>query len=131
MNNEYVIKTKKSFLKKFNLSDLEKCDIDQALLDGCVNDIKDKLDVKPPIIVWGKQVNQQRDIGFFSDKSIGYHYSNQLAKSKPMTLNLDLLIELTNEMFGSNFNGILINRYSSGLEYIGPLIKFFVTLKFL
>jgi hypothetical protein len=87
MNNEYIIKTKKSFLKKFNLADLEKCDIDQALLDKCVDDIKDKLDVKPPIVIWSKQVNQQRDVGFFSDKSIGYHYSNQLAKSKPMTIN--------------------------------------------
>jgi alkylated DNA repair dioxygenase AlkB len=120
MNNEYVIKTKKSFLRKFNLVDLEKCNIDQALLDECVNDIKDKFDVKPPIVIWGKQVNQQRDVGFFSDKSIGYYYSNQLAKSKPMTINLDLLLELTNEMFGSNFNGILINRYSTGQEYIGP-----------
>ncbi len=43
-----------------------------------------------------------------------------MAKSKPMTLNLDLLLELINDMFGSKFNGILINRYSSGEEYIGP-----------
>ena len=118
--DNYLIKTDKSFIKKFNLSNLQDCLIDQSLLDACVNDIKDKLDIKPHVIVWNKQVNQQRDVGFFSDKSIGYHYSNQLAKSKPMTINLDLLLDLTNEMFGANFNGILINRYSSGMEYIGP-----------
>lgn len=120
MNNEYVIRTNKSFLKKINLADIEKSEIDQILLNACVDDIKDKLDIKPPIIVWNKQVNQQRDVGFFSSKSIGYHYSNQLAKSKPMTMNLDLLMDLINEMFNSNFNGILVNRYSTGLEYIGP-----------
>lgn len=120
MNNDCIINTNKSFLRKFNLADLEKCEINQILLDNCVNDIKDKLDVKPPIIIWGKQVNQKRDVGFFSDKSIGYYYSNQLAKSKQMTLNLDLLLELINEMFEANFNGILINRYSTGQEYISP-----------
>lgn len=119
MNNEYVIRTNKSFLKKFNLSDLQDCLIDQSLLDACVYDINDKLDIKPHIIVCNKQVNQQRDVGFFSDKSIGYYYTHSLAKSKPMTMNLDLLLDLINEMFGANFNGILINRYSSGLEYIG------------
>ena len=119
MNNEYIIKTNKSFLKKINLADIKDCEINQSLLDACVNDIKDKLDIKPPIIIWNKTVHQKRDVGFFSSKSIGYYYSNQLARSKPMTINLDLLLELTNEMFNSNFNGILINRYSSGLEYIG------------
>jgi alkylated DNA repair dioxygenase AlkB len=117
--NSIEIQTKKSFLKKFNLLDLENCSIDSELLNNCIDDIKDKLDIKPPIIIYGKQVYQKRDVGFFSDKSIGYYYSNQLAKSKPMTINLDLLIELTNKMFGANFNGILINRYQTGLEYIG------------
>ena len=118
MNNK-VIETNKSFLTKFNLSDIINCDITQELMNNCIDDIKDKLDIKPEIKIYDKIVNQRRDVGFFSDKSIGYHYSGMLAKSKPMTLNLDLLLELINDMFGSNFNGILINRYSSGEEYIG------------
>lgn len=118
MNNEFIIRTNKSFLKKINLVDIKDSEINQSLLDACVNDVKDKLDIKPPIIIWNKTVHQKRDVGFFSSKSIGYYYSNQLAKSKPMTINLDLLLELTNEMFNSNFNGILINRYSTGSEYI-------------
>lgn len=118
--NNYVIKTNKSYLKKFNLINLEECIIDETLINNCVADIKNKLDIKPPVVIWNKQVNQQRDVGFFSNKSIGYYYSNQLAKSKPMTLNLELLLELINKIFNSNFNGILINRYSTGQEYIGP-----------
>lgn len=66
-----LIKTSCSFLKKFNLSNIEKCEIDQKLLDDCVDDVKDLLEIKPPIIICGKQVYQRRDVGFFSSKSIG------------------------------------------------------------
>lgn len=114
-----LIQTQKSFLTKYNINDINQSNLDQKLLDNCVEDIKDKLDIRPPIKIFDKIVNQKRDVSFFSDKSIGYYYSNSLAKSKPMTMNLDLLIELINEFFGSNFNGILINRYSDGCEYIG------------
>lgn len=36
-----------------------------------------------------------------------------------MTSNLNLLLKLINEIYKSEFNSILINRYSSGNEYIG------------
>ncbi len=119
MNN--VIETKTSFLTKFNLknNDLNN-ELNEKLLDDCVNDIKDKLEIKPQIIIYDKKVNQRRDVGFFSNESIGYYYSNQLAKSKPLTPNLNLLLDKINKSFNSHFNGILINRYSNGSEYIGP-----------
>ena len=117
MNNK-IIQTSKSFLAKFNLNEI-KTDLNKKLLDSCVEEIKDRLDIKPPIKIFDKIVSQKRDVGFFSDKSIGYYYSNQLAKSKPMSINLDLLLILINEIFNSNFNGILVNRYSDGSEYIG------------
>lgn len=41
-----------------------------------------------------------------------------------MNTSLNVLLEAINKMFESEFNGILINRYNSGDEYIGPLIKF-------
>ncbi len=118
MNNK-IINTNKSFLIRENLSNIPECQIDRTLLENCVKDIENLLDIKPPIKIYDKIVHQRRDVGFFSDKSIGYYYSKQLAKSKPMTLNLDLLLELTNELTNSNFNGILINRYNSGDDYIG------------
>jgi len=117
-----IIETSKSFLSKENLLNIkikQTEQIDQKLLEECVEDIKDILDIKPPIKIFDKICYQRRDVGFFSDSSIGYHYANQLAKSKPMTINLDLLIELINDFFDSDFNGILINRYTGGDEYIG------------
>lgn len=117
MNNN-IIKTNKSFLIKENLTEIHNCQIDKKLLENCIEDIKNLLEIKPPMKIYDKIVHQKRDVGFFSDKSIGYYYSNQLAKSKPMTLNLDLLMELINELTNSNFNGILINRYIDGKDYI-------------
>lgn len=123
MNNK-IIQTPNSFLTKFNLLDIDDCEIDEKLLSDCIEYIDSLLDIKPPIKIFDKIVNQRRDVGFFSSTSIGYYFSGQLAKSKPMNTSLNMLLEAINKMFGSEFNGILINRYNSGDEYIGPLIKF-------
>ena len=48
---------------------------DNALLDQCVTEVKDKLLHKPEITVYGKIAHQHRNIGFFSDTSNGYWYS--------------------------------------------------------
>lgn len=89
-----------------------------TLIDNVIEDIKDLLDEKPEIFIYGKLCHQQRDIGFFSDGSIGYHYFNQLARSKPLTENLYVLLDEINTKFNSQFNGILINRYNDGEDYI-------------
>lgn len=85
------------------------------LIDKCVEEVKDDLVIKPPIKFMGKVVHQQRDVGFFSDESIGYHYSNQLVASKPLKSNL---MELMNTQFNIEYNGILVNRYIGGDNYI-------------
>jgi alkylated DNA repair dioxygenase AlkB len=92
----------------------------KELLKLCVNEVKDNLEIKPEIIVYDKVCHQQRDIGFYSNESIGYFYSNKLMKSKPLTENLSLLLQEINEIFSTEFNGILINRYNDGNNYIGP-----------
>lgn len=123
MDNK-IMETTKSFLIKFNLNDIPDCEITTELMDQCVSDIKNSLDIRPPIKLFDfktkqqKEVSQCRDVGFFSSSSIGYYYANQLSKSKPMTTNLELLLAHINDMFKSDFNGILINRYSTGEEYI-------------
>lgn len=117
MDNK-VIQTQNSFLTKFNLKDIDNNDVYIKLIDNCIEDIKNKLDIKPEIKIYNKIVNQRRDVGFFSSKSIGYYYSGKLSKSKIMTNNLENLLNLINEMFNSKFNGILINRYNSGDDYI-------------
>ena len=83
-----------------------------------IGDVKDKLMEKPEIIVYGKVCHQHRSVGFFSDESIGNKYSGKLMKSSPLTDNLRYLLRDMNETFDTHFNGILVNRYEGGSDYI-------------
>ena len=110
---EKVLETEKSFLAiyKNSLSDEE--------IKMCVSDIEDKLNNYPKIKIFNKEATQHRCIGFFSNDSIGYYYSGQLAKSQPLTVNLKKLLDKINQKFNSEFNGILVNKYNDGNDYIG------------
>jgi alkylated DNA repair dioxygenase AlkB len=107
-----LIKTDNSFLTVQTYSSIE-------LLEDCVKDVESKLLVKPKIYIYGKEATQHRNIGFFSDESIGYRYSNQLAKSQALTPVLKKLLDEVNELYDADFNGILINKYVDGNDYIG------------
>lgn len=90
--------------------------------DMAVKDLE--LAKNPPIMIHGKQAKQHRDIGFFSDVSKGYYYSGQLMPSQPLTAMLTELLTLVNQKFcpfetNRKYNGILINRYENGNNYIG------------
>lgn len=114
MMGEDVVKTNKSCLYLVDVPPQVK-----DIIPLCVKEVENELIKNPKIIIFGKECIQHRDIGFYSDESEGYRYSGQLAKSKPLTENLCNLLKLTNELFNSNFNGILINRYNNGNDYIG------------
>jgi alkylated DNA repair dioxygenase AlkB len=88
------------------------------LLDQCIEEINTKLLSRPEIIIYGKVCHQHRDVGFFSNESIGYKYSNQLMRSQQLTESLQQLLNEMNEIYKSNFNGILINKYNDGHDYI-------------
>jgi len=105
-----LIKTENSCLKVMNLED-------NINLQEIINTIKDKLIENPEIMVFGKTCNQHRSIGFFSDTSIGYYYSKQLAKSQPLN-ELKQLLDIINVLFDMVFDGILVNRYKDGEDYI-------------
>jgi len=107
-----LIETDNSFLTVQTYSSIE-------LLEECVKDVESKLLVKPKICIYGKEATQHRNIGFFSDESIGYRYSNQLAKSQALTSVLKKLLDEVNELYEADFNGILINKYVDGNDYIG------------
>jgi alkylated DNA repair dioxygenase AlkB len=77
------------------------------------------LDHHPEIKIMGRVAHQNRSVSFFSDTSIGYRYSGQLAASKPLTASLRTLLKAINSYFGAEFNGILINKYDGGEESIG------------
>ncbi len=108
----YPIQTKDSYLKVGMFVDME-------LMTKCLGEIIGNLNERPEIIVFGKKCNQRRNVGFFSDESIGYYYSRQLSKSKPLTPSLKLLLEIVNREFEGNFNGILVNEYLNGNDTIG------------
>jgi alkylated DNA repair dioxygenase AlkB len=78
------------------------------------------LEIRPPIVVRGRECRQRRDVGFFSDESIGYKYSGQMMKSVPLANApiLQKLLPLLNASLSTNFNGILVNRYTSGEDYL-------------
>ena len=109
-----LIRTDKSFLKLYSLNILG----DINLLN-IIKEIENKLINYPKIIVFNREATQHRCIGFFSDDSIGYYYSGQLAKSQPLENNMKQLLDIVNYKFSSNFNGILVNYYKDGSDYIG------------
>jgi alkylated DNA repair dioxygenase AlkB len=91
----------------------------RELLEKCISYVVPQLKERPEIIVYGKICKQHRNVGFFSDESIGYKYSNKLMKSAPLSTDLsDLLVEI-NKILGTQFNGILVNKYMDGSDYIG------------
>mgnify|MGYP003332544329 CR=1 FL=1 len=59
-----------------------------------INEIENKLIKYPKIKIFNKEATQHRCIGFFSNESIGYYYSGQLAKSQPLENNLLKLLEI-------------------------------------
>lgn len=117
---ENIIKTEKSALNIYSLNNEM-----HSLLKECIKDVKDFLHVHPKIYLYGKECVQHRNIGFFADKNIkGYEYSGQIAVSQPLTENLKRLLMYVNDFFMKDqsellFNGILINRYDDGNDYIG------------
>lgn len=111
---ETLIKTEKSALVTHELEP----EI-MALLEQCVQEIDSELDYHPEIKIFDKICHQQRSIGFYSDTSKGYNYSNTLTPSKEMKPCLRELLIYINDKFDASFNGILINKYENGEEYIG------------
>jgi alkylated DNA repair dioxygenase AlkB len=75
---------------------------------------------RPPIMVYGRQVCQPRDVNFFSNDSEGYRYSGILMPSQPLTPELREILASVNIMLNENFNGILVNCYRTGSDCIGP-----------
>lgn len=89
-----------------------------TLLKTCVQEIEPELDHRPEIKIYGKICHQQRSVGFYSDTSKGYNYSTSITPSKKMKPCLRELLTYVNDKFDATFNGILINKYENGLEYI-------------
>jgi alkylated DNA repair dioxygenase AlkB len=117
INNKItLIKTNTSELNVYDCTTLFDTN---TIIEDCVKDVKSTLIIKPPIKVYGKLANQQRNVGFYSDEADGYKYSTYFSKSIPLSSNLKLLLVKINDAFNTQYNAILINEYEDGNQYIG------------
>jgi alkylated DNA repair dioxygenase AlkB len=91
----------------------------KELLVKCVSDATPLLQERPEVIVFGKVCRQQRNIGFFSNTSRGYYYSRKLMESTPLPQSISELLTIINNMFGTEYNGVLVNEYVDGNHCIG------------
>ena len=92
----------------------------QDLIEQCVFETSTLLEEKPPLVIFGKPARQPRNVGFFSNTSIGYKYSTTMMKSQPLTIGLEEMLETVNRLFpGADFNGVLVNTYHDGNDNIG------------
>ena len=73
----------------------------------------------PEIRLYGRTMKMNRSVGFYSDESDGYKYSGQKARSQPLPKFLKRVLDRVNRKMGTDYNGILINRYENGSESIG------------
>lgn len=89
------------------------------LMNECVNTVDAELESNPEVMVYGRVCHQHRCVGFYSNTSFGYRYSGIVAESKHLHPCLEALLQYVNEAFQSEYNGILINKYVSGEDYIG------------
>lgn len=90
-----------------------------SLIERCVRSVDEHLDVNPEIRIFDKKCHQHRSVGFFSDVSKGYNYSTSKTPSKKMHPCLEELLKYINTKFDYDYNGILINKYANGDDYIG------------
>lgn len=70
--------------------------------------------------MYGKPARMRRDVGFFADPAdtVGYSFSSQTQKVTPLPMALQWLLLVVNEVFDTSYNGILVNHYSDGNDYI-------------
>ncbi len=68
--------------------------------------------------LYGKSITFHRGILFVSDISQGYTYSGQTAQAVATTPLLNQLLTAINTSLSTSFNGILINVYYTGDDYI-------------
>lgn len=79
-----------------------------------------ELEEKPEFKMFGRVCRMRRNIGFFSDVSDGYKFSNQKRSARPLTEEMRILLKRVNTLSGIEFNGLLFNLYLDGKDYISP-----------
>ena len=96
------IETPTSFLKLYSFPDDE-------LLHNCIKEVENTL-----------STHRYRKVGFFSDDFTGnYLYGKMdISKTKSLTPSLKTILDMINETFETDFNGVLVNEYENGNQFI-------------
>ena len=96
------IQTDSSFLKIYEFSNHE-------LIRKAIDETKDKLNT-----------SSNRRVGFFSDVFKGFYcYGTiKLTESQALTPSISSLLDVANTQFQTDFNGIIINEYVTGANFI-------------
>jgi alkylated DNA repair dioxygenase AlkB len=88
-------------------------------LPSLSEELLNKLNVNSPIMIYGREMHQHRSIGFFSNESVGYKYSNQIQPAQPLTPLLSHFLDYVNTYLGFDYNAVLVNYYKNGEDTIG------------
>lgn len=102
---------------QLNVYPLEEVWLD--LMEQCVQAVEPDLVEKPEIVVYGKVCKQNRSVCFYSDESGDFNYSTSNTPSKALPPCLRELMAYVNNTLHKDFNGVLVNKYVNGLDYIG------------
>lgn len=91
-----------------------------ALLEDAVKAVEDKLEHEPPFFFLGNPVHMRRNVGFFSypEVTYGYFYAGSCSRTQALPPQLRALVDYVNKKLDSAFNGVLVNYYADGRNYI-------------
>lgn len=112
-----VINTGKSFMDYYLCINNREF---KTLVNTCVYNTKHELDTNIVSHTSNEKLSKQsRNISFYSYNDNNYSYADKLIISKPITFNLHKLVDYMNVMFESDFDSVLISKFSNGLDYLG------------
>lgn len=102
-----LIKTDKSFLNIYSFN------MDDDLKKLCIDEINENL-----IIDDDPNKTNNRSVCIFSDVIFPFTMFNKSQTSIQFTPNIQKIVEIINNYFNSDFNGILVNKYNDGNDFI-------------
>ena len=76
----------------------------------------------PEVVLYGKVQRQRRNVVMYSKEGVlGYRYSGNIMPARPISEQVKLveLLDTVNGFLKTDLNGLLINQYKDGNDYIG------------
>ena len=75
---------------------------------------------RPEMVLWGRRVKTARQVAWHADEGFVYRYSGQEHPWIPWTPELEDLRGAVSAHLGVRFNGVLLNHYANGQDYVSP-----------